>query len=71
MRLCLAVTVVSTCVMIAVPAAAQESFVAPKGAASEAAIVGEQEWGTSSDIVFTAMGGRLPFLRLPGHRRAQ
>ena len=65
MRRCLATTVLSTCVAFAVPAVAQQAFVAP-GDAPEAAIAGEQQWGTSSDIVFTAMAGDFHFFGFPG-----
>ena len=45
--------VFSASVALGVPVAAQQAFVA-SGDAPEAAIGGEQQWGTGSDIVFTA-----------------
>jgi hypothetical protein len=49
----LTAAVFSASVALGVPAAAQQALVV-SGDAPEAAIGGEQQWGTASDIVFTA-----------------
>ena len=54
----LTAAVFSASVALGVPAAAQQAFVA-SGDAPEAAIGGDQQWGTASNIVFTTWAGEF------------
>jgi hypothetical protein len=61
----LTAAVFSASVALGVPAAAQQALVA-SGDAPEAAIGGEQQWGTGSDIVFTAWAVDFYSFGFPG-----
>jgi hypothetical protein len=65
MRPLVAAVVLSSSVGLALPGAAQQSFVA-SGDVGEAAVAGEEQWGTASDIIFTAWAGDFHFFGFPG-----